>query len=93
MKLLKAASEMIRWRRETALWATLKAVGNVVNEHPGAFVDDIESGVLIGLGHLVTETAVSGGRDAGIKKNGPRPRPGDKADHKASRGETRAQAL
>ena len=70
MELLKAASEMIRWRRETALWATLRAVGNVVNEHPGAFVDDIESGVLIGLGHLVTETAVNGGRDAGIKKNG-----------------------
>ena len=70
MELLRAAGEMIRWRRETALWATLKAVGSVVNEHPGAFVEDVESGVLIGLDHLVTETAVSGGRDAGINKNG-----------------------
>ena len=69
MQLLRAASEMIRWRRETALWATLGAVGDVVDKHPWTFVDDVERSVLTGLGHLVIETAVGGTNGAGTDGN------------------------
>ena len=58
VQLLRAAAQMIRWRRETALWATLAAVGNVVDEHPWIFVGDVEAWVLTGLKRLVVETAV-----------------------------------
>ena len=69
MQLLRAAGQMIRWRRDTALWATLSAVGEVVNKHPWTFVDDVESYVLAGLGHLVIETAVGGKNGVGIDGN------------------------
>ena len=69
MQLLRAASQMIRWRRETALWATLGAVGDVVEKHPWTFVDDVERSVLTGLGHLVIETAVGGTNGAGTDGN------------------------
>ena len=69
MQLLRAASQMIRWRRETALWATLGAVGDVVDKHPWTFVDDVERSVLTGLGHLVIETAVGGTNGAGTDGN------------------------
>ena len=65
MRLLRAAGQMIRWRRDTALCATLGAAGDVVDKHPWTFVDDIESSVLTGLGHLVIETAVGRRNDAG----------------------------
>ena len=60
MQLLRAAGQMIRWRRETALWATLKAVGDVVKRHPWTFAGEVELSVLTGLGLLVTETTVGG---------------------------------
>ena len=69
MQLLRAAGQMIRWRRDTALWATLSAVGEVVNKHPWTFVDEVESYVLAGLGHLVIETAVGGKNGVGIDGN------------------------
>ena len=69
MQLLRAAGQMIRWRRKTALWATLNAVGDVVNKHPWTFVDDVESYVLAGLGHLVIETSVGGKNGVGIDEN------------------------
>ena len=65
MQLLRAAAQMIRWRCVTALWATLDAVGDVVDEHPWAFVGDIASWVLTGLGRLGVETAVGGKHGAG----------------------------
>ena len=69
MQLLRAAGQMIRWRRDTALWATLSAVGDVVTKHPWTFVDDVESNVLAGLGHLVIATAVGGENGVGINGN------------------------
>ena len=69
MQLLRAAGQMIRWRRDTAPWATLSAVGDVVTKHPWTFVDDVESNVLAGLGHLVIETAVGGENGVGINGN------------------------
>ena len=36
----------------------MNAVGTVVKQHPWVFVDEIENGVLAGLGHLMTETVV-----------------------------------
>ena len=60
LELLRAAGQMIRWRRETALETTMGAVGWVVTKHPFAFVDDVESGVLTGLRHLIAETDVGG---------------------------------
>ncbi len=70
MQLLRPASQMIRWRRETALWATFDAVGDVVDEHPWTFVGDVESGVLTGLGRLVVETAVGRKDGAGADASG-----------------------
>ena len=46
LELLRAAGQMIRWRRETALESTMGAVGEAVTKHPFAFVDDVESGAL-----------------------------------------------
>ncbi len=66
MRLLGAAGGMIRWRPDTALEATLKAVGDVVKKHPETFAAGVERDVLTGLGYLVTETAVgaTSGRDS-----------------------------
>ena len=58
VQLLRAAAQMIRWRHGTTLWATLEAVGDVVDEHPWIFVGDVEAWVLTGLKGLVVETAV-----------------------------------
>ena len=58
MQLLRVASQMIRWRRDTALGATMNTVGEVVTRHPWAFDDDVENAVLMGLEHLVIETVV-----------------------------------
>ena len=69
MQLLRAAGQMIRWRRDTALWATMNAVGDIVSKHPWAFVDDVENGVLTGLGHLMTETVVGMENGGGIHRN------------------------
>ena len=60
MQLLRVAAQMIRWRRETALWATLAAVDDVVDEHPWIFVGDVEAWVLTGLRRLAVETTVGG---------------------------------
>ena len=67
--LLRAAGQMIRWRRETALGATMGAVGEVVTMHPWAFADDIESGVLTGLRHLIAETDVGMKNSVGIHRS------------------------
>ena len=69
LELLRAAGQMIRWRRETALETTMGAVGGVVTKHPFAFVDDVESGVLTGLRHLMAETDVSKKNNGGIYRN------------------------
>ena len=69
MQLLHAAGEMIRWRRDTALWVTIDAVGTVVKQHPWVFVDEIENGVLAGLGHLMTETVVGMKSGPGFRGN------------------------
>ena len=60
VRLLVAVSQMVRWRRATALWVTLGAVRDVVGRHPWAFAGDVERSVLAGLGSLVAETAVGG---------------------------------
>ncbi len=60
MRLLAAAGQMIRWRRATALWAALDAVGDVVSRHPWTFAGEVERSVLAGLGSLVPETAIGG---------------------------------
>ena len=70
MPLLCAASQMIRWRRETALSETIEVVGAVVKKHPWIFVDDVEGSVLTGLGHLITETAARVKNRARIDRNG-----------------------
>ena len=70
MQLLRAAAQMIRWRCVTALWATLDAVGDVVDEHPWTFVGDIASWVLTGLGRLGVETTVGGKHGAGNGASG-----------------------
>ena len=62
LRLVRAAGEMIRWRRETALWATMNAMGEVVSKHPWVFVAEVEDAVLTGLGHLISETAVQATR-------------------------------
>ena len=69
MQLLHAAGQMIRWRRDTALWVTMDAVGTVVKRHPWVFVDEIENGVLTGLGHLMTETVVGMESGPGFRRN------------------------
>ena len=69
VQLLCMAGQMIRWRRDTALWVTMKAVGDVVSKYPWAFVDDVENGVLTGLGHLRTETVVRMDNGEGIHGN------------------------
>ena len=69
LELLRAAGQMIRWRRETALETTMGAVGQVVTKHPWAFVDDVESGVLTGLRHLIAETDVGMKNSDGIHRN------------------------
>ena len=68
LELLRAAGQMIRWRRETALETTMGAVGWVVTKHPFAFVDAVESGVLTGLRHLIAETDVGMKNSDGIHK-------------------------
>ena len=70
LRLLHGASQMIRWRRNTALPAVLGTLGNVVNKHPWALRGDVEKGVLAGLGRLVTETAICGGNGTASKQNG-----------------------
>ena len=69
MQLLCAAGQMIHWRRDTALTATMNAVGDVVNKQPWTFIDDVENGVLTGLGHLMTETVVGMENGGGIHRN------------------------
>ena len=69
LELLRAAGQMIRWRRETALESTMGAVGEAVTKHPFAFVDDVESGVLTGLRHLIAETDVRKKNRGGIYRN------------------------
>ena len=69
MELLRAAGQMIRWRRETALGTTMHVVGDVVTKHPLAYVDDVESGVLTGLRHLIAETDVRKKNRGGIYRN------------------------
>ena len=69
MELLRAAGQMIRWRRETALESTMGAVREAVTKHPFAFVDDVESGVLTGLRHLIAETDVRKKNRGGIYRN------------------------
>ena len=66
MHLLRGAGQMIRWRRGTALWATLGAVRDVVKRHPWTFVDDVEHHVLAGLGRLIIESSVGEDSDAGV---------------------------
>lgn len=66
MSLLRRASQMVRWRRGTALWATLDSVGSVVRRHPWAFVDVVESDVLLGLSRLISESSVGESSDAGF---------------------------
>ena len=68
LELLRAAVQMIRWRCETALGATMGMVGEVVAKHPWAFVDDVERDVLTGLRHLIAETDVRMGDDDGIHR-------------------------
>ena len=70
MHLLCAASEMVRWRHGTALWATLGAVGDVVKRHPWTFVDDIERHVLTGLGRLAIESSLDEDSDTGVDVQG-----------------------
>ena len=69
MELLRAAGQMIRWRSETALGTTMNVVGDVVTKHPLAFVDDVESGVLTGLRHLIAETDVGMKNSDGIHRS------------------------
>ena len=69
LQLLRPVSQMIRWRRETALGMTMDAMGTVVNQHPWAFVDCVESGVLTGLSHLIAETAIGMESDGGVHGN------------------------
>ena len=69
LELLRAAGQMIRWRRETALESIMGAVGGAVTKHPFAFVDDVESGVLTGLRHLIAETDVRKKNSGGIYRN------------------------
>ena len=70
VRLMVAASHMVRWRRTTALWATLRAVGDVVNRHPWIFSEDVEKSVLAGLGSLVGETAIAGENQEGMDPQG-----------------------
>lgn len=69
LELLRAAVQMIRWRRETALVATMGVVGEVVARHPWVFKDDVESEVLKGLGCLIAETDVGKKDGNGIHRN------------------------
>ena len=69
LELLRTAVRMIRWRRETALDVTMDVVGRVVTKHPWAFVDDVESEVLMGLRCLIAETDVGTKDGNGIRTN------------------------
>ena len=70
LRLLRAAAEMIRWRRETALWAAMGVVGGVVSKHPWTFADEVEDAVLTGLGQLIHETVVGINVAAGLQEGG-----------------------
>ena len=70
VQLLRTAGQMIRWRRATAMWATLDAVREVVSQHPWTFVGEVERLVLAGLGFLVPETAMGREKPGEIDGNG-----------------------
>lgn len=70
VRLLVGVGQMVRWRRATALWATLGAVGEIVSQHPWVFSEDIETLVLAGLTPLVTETAIAGESREGVGPQG-----------------------
>ena len=63
-RLVRETAQMIRWRRETALWAALKAAGDVVKTQPWALTDDVEGDMVMGLGYLIGETTIGAGRNA-----------------------------
>lgn len=70
MFLLLRASQMVRWRRETALSGTLNSVGAVVRKHPWTFVDVVESDVLLGLSRLIRESSIGESSGAGFDERG-----------------------
>ena len=47
----------------------MNTVGEVVSRHPWAFIDEVENGVLMGLGHIMTETVVGMESDRRIYEN------------------------
>ena len=70
VRLLVVAGQMVRWRRATALWATLDVVGEIVSRHPWAFSENVEGSVLAGLVPLVTETAIAEEDREGVDPRG-----------------------
>ena len=61
VRLLRGASQMISWRRETEAWAaTINIAGSVLKRHPGLLVGDVERWVLVGLERVEGQTVVSG---------------------------------
>ena len=60
-RLLRAACQMISWRREAEAWAaTINIAGSVLKKHPRLLVDDVERWVLVGLERVEGQTVVPG---------------------------------
>ena len=60
-RLLRAASQMISWRREAEAWsATINIAGSVLKKHPRLLIDDVERWVLVGLERVEGQTVVAG---------------------------------
>ena len=69
VRLLRSASQMVRLRRGTVLSATINTVRDVLAMHPWTFADDVERSVLVGLHHLIGDTAVHGASAARIDED------------------------
>ena len=60
-RLVRAASQMISWRRDAEAWAaTINLVGSVLKGHPRLLADDVERWVLVGVERVEYQTMVAG---------------------------------
>ena len=60
-RVLRAASQMISWRREAEAWAaTINLTGSVLKRHPSLLVEDVERWMLVGLVRVAGQTRVPG---------------------------------
>lgn len=57
--ILSLLGQLVHWRKRAGLSTTLKLLSGILKKHPTLFNNELEKSVLIGLQHILNETAMS----------------------------------